>query len=228
MIQLYSFATPNGQKIHIALEELELPYTAHCVDITRGEQFDPEFLAVSPNNKIPAILDEDGPDGAPIAVFESGAILIYLADKTGRLMPSDPRGRSQVLQWLMFQMASVGPMLGQAHHFRQYAPLHIDYAVDRYTKEARRIYRVLDRQLEGREWVSGDYSIADIAIFPWILPETQGQHIEDFPHLAAWLERMRERPSVQRGFDVLKDKSVTVMDDEARDNLFGDAQYRDR
>jgi GST-like protein len=169
MIEVYSWATPNGHKVHIMLEECGLPYRAVPVDIGRGDQFQADFLAISPNNKIPAIVDPDGPDGQPMSLFESGAILLYLAGKTGRFLPADTRGRYQVLQWLMFQMGSVGPMLGQAHHFRIYAPEKLPYAIDRYTNEARRLYGVMNRQLAGHRYIAGaDYSIADIAIFPWL------------------------------------------------------------
>ena len=169
MIEVYSWATPNGHKVHIMLEECALPYRVHPIDIGAGEQFDPSFLSISPNNKIPAIVDSDGPDGQPISIFESGAILLYLAGKTGRLMPESVRGRYEVLQWLMFQMGGVGPMLGQAHHFRIYAPEKIGYAIDRYTNEAKRLYGVMDRQLAKHKYIAGsEYSISDIAVFPWL------------------------------------------------------------
>ncbi len=176
MIELYTSATPNGQKIHIMLEETALPYRLHWVDLRKGEQFDPEFLKISPNNKIPVILDRDGPGGEPFSVFESGAILIYLAEKTGKFLPAEPRARTRVLEWLMFQVGGVGPMLGQAHHFRAYAREKIPYAIERYTNEGARIYRVLDKRLSEQEYLAGDYSIADMAVFPWIrLHERQGQ-----------------------------------------------------
>jgi GSH-dependent disulfide-bond oxidoreductase len=186
MIDLYTWPTPNGYKVSILLEELGLPYRVVPVDIGRGEQLSPGFLEISPNNKIPAIVDHDGPGGEPLALFESGAILLYLADKTGRLVPEDARGRWSVVQWLMFQMGTVGPMLGQTHHFRGYAPERIPYAVDRYTNEASRIYNVIDRRLERSPWLAGeDYTIADIATWPWLRTwERQGQRLEDFPHLA--------------------------------------------
>ena len=169
MIEVYSWATPNGHKVHIMLEECGLPYRAIAVDIGAGDQFKPEFLAISPNNKIPAIVDSDGPDGKPISVFESGAILLYLAGKTGMLLPADVRGKYDVLEWLMFQMGGVGPMLGQAHHFRIYAPEKIEYAVDRYTNEAKRLYGVMNKRLAKSKYIAGPaYSIADIAIFPWL------------------------------------------------------------
>ena len=170
MIDLFFWTTPNGYKVTIMLAEVGLPYRVVPIDITAGDQFKPEFLAISPNNKIPAIVDDDGPDAEPIAVFESGAILLYLAEKTGRFLPSSARARMEVIQWLMFQMGGVGPMLGQAHHFRRYAPEQIAYAVDRYTNEAARLYRVIDRRLADHEYLAGEYSIADIATFPWIRP----------------------------------------------------------
>lgn len=227
MIDLYSWATPNGHKVHIMLEELGLPYRVHAVDIGQGDQFAPAFLAISPNNKIPAIVDPDGPDGRPIAIFESGAILLYLAEKTGRLLPREPRGRYEVVQWLMFQMGTVGPMLGQTHHFRHYAPRKIRYAIERYTNEAMRIYGIIDRRLEGREWLAGDYSIADIATFPWLRSwERQGQNIDDFPSLKRWFETIAARPAVQRGVEVLADQARRPLDKRAREVLFGATQYQ--
>jgi GST-like protein len=228
MIDLFSWSTPNGRKLHIALEELGLPYAVHAVDINAGEQFRPEFLAISPNNKIPAMIDQDGPGGKPIAVFESGAMLIYLAEKTGRLMPSDARGRYEVMQWLMFQMGTVGPMLGQANHFRLYAKEKIAYAIERYTNEAARIYGVLDDRLEDRDYVAGDYSIADIAIFPWLrVPANQGQNLDDFPNLKRWFETIARRPAVERGVAVLVDKARSgPLDERAREVLYGATQYK--
>jgi len=230
MIDLYSWPTPNGHKVHILLEELALPYRVHPIDITRGEQFGDEFLAISPNNKIPAIVDPDGPGGEPISVFESGAILWYLAEKSGRLLPAEPRARVAVLEWLMFQMGGVGPMLGQAHHFRDYAPEPLPYAIERYTREAARLYGVLDRRLTGREFVAGEYSIADIAIFPWLRShKRQGVRIEEFPNVARWLERIAARPAVQRGLEVLRDRRRTLPIGEAeREVLFGATQYQRR
>ena len=230
MIDLYSWATPNGHKIHILLEELALPYTVHPVDIGRGEQFTPEFLAISPNNKIPAIVDRDGPDGRPIALFESGAILIYLAEKTGRFLPADPRGRYATLQWLMWQMGSIGPMLGQAHHFRQYAPEKLPYAIERYTNEARRLYGVLDRRLAAQRYLAGDdYTIADIATFPWCRSAAnQGVDWADFPHARRWFDAVAARPAVQRGVAVLADRRAATMDATAREQLFGATQYQRR
>ena len=206
MIDVYSWPTPNGHKVHIMLEECGLPYRAHPIDIGKGDQFKPAFLAISPNNKIPALIDSDGPDGQPMSVFESGAILLYLAGKTGRFLPADTRGKYEVLQWLMFQMGGVGPMLGQAHHFRIYAPEKIDYAVTRYTNEARRLYGVMDRQIErtGAYIAGGDYSIADIAIFPWLRSwQNQGVDWADYPALKGWFDRIAQRPAVQRGVQVL-------------------------
>lgn len=228
MIDLYTWPTPNGQKIHIALEELGLEYRVHAINIGKGDQFQPEFLRISPNNKIPAIIDQAGPGGEPIALFESGAILLYLAEKTGRLQPADPRGRYQMLQWLMFQMGGVGPMLGQAHHFRIYAPEKIRYAIDRYTREAERLYGVMDKRLAESEYLAGEYSIADIACYPWIRPERQGQNIDDFPNLKRWMEAIAARPAVQRGMAILADARPPQMDEEAKKNLFGDRQYQRR
>lgn len=230
MIELYTWTTPNGHKIHIALEELELPYNAHAVDIGAGDQFKPEFLKISPNNKIPAMVDTEGPGGKPYAVFESGAMLMYLAEKTGKLMPADMAGRYEVVQWLMFQMASIGPMLGQVHHFRAYAPEKIPYAINRYTNEAKRLYGVMDKRLEGREWFTAEYSIADIAIFPWLRSwERQGVVLDDYPNVKRWFEAMNARPAVQRGLKVLKDKERTgPMDEKQKEILFGATQYQRR
>jgi GST-like protein len=230
MIDVYSWPTPNGHKVHIMLEECGLPYQAHPINIGQGDQFKPEFLAISPNNKIPAIVDPDGPDGAPISVFESGAILVYLADKTGRLMPTEPRARYATLQWLMFQMGGVGPMLGQAHHFRLYAPEKIAYGIDRYTNEAKRLYGVMDKQVSRHAYMAGDdYTIADIAIFPWLRSaENQGVDWADYPALKAWFDRIAERPAVQRGVAVLADLRKPVSGDKERDILFGKQQYAKR
>ena len=197
MIDLYSWATPNGQKISIALEELELAYRLHLVNIAAGEQFAPHFLAFSPNNRIPAIIDHDGPDGQSISLFESGAILFYLAEKTGQLMPHDPRGRADVMQWLMWQMGGFGPMLGQAHHFTLHAREHSAYGKKRYYKEARRLYSVLDRRLAAHEFVAGqDISIADIAIFPWTRTVwRQGVDLNDYPHVVRWRRMLINRPA---------------------------------
>jgi len=202
-IELYTWSTPNGRKASIALEELGLAYRVHPIDIGKDEQFAPEFLKISPNNKIPAIVDPQGPDGEPIPVFESGAILIYLAEKTGRLMPQDPRARYTALQWLMWQMGGFGPMLGQAHHFRRFAKEQIPYAIERYTNETRRLYGVLDKRLKETDYVAGDYSIADIAIFPWAARhEWQGIDLADFPALKRWYDAIAARPAVQKGMAV--------------------------
>jgi GSH-dependent disulfide-bond oxidoreductase len=227
MIDVHSWATPNGHKVHIMLEECALPYRAIPVNIGAGEQFAPEFLAISPNNKIPAITDPDGPDGRPISLFESGAILVYLASKTGKFLPAADRGRYEVLQWLMFQMGTVGPMLGQTNHFRQYAPERIPYAIERYSNEARRIYAVIDKRLSQSEWLGcREYSIADIATFPWLRSwQNQGIVLDDYTHLKAWFEKIAERPAVQRGVKVLADLRRPLMDDKAREMLFGKTQY---
>jgi GST-like protein len=230
MIEVYSWATPNGHKVHIMLEECGLPYRAHPVDIGAGDQFAPDFLAISPNNKIPAITDPDGPDGRPISLFESGAILLYLAGKTGRFLPTSTRGRYEALQWLMFQMGGVGPMLGQAHHFRLYAPEKLPYAIERYTQEARRLYGVMDRQIARHRYIAGDeYGIADIAVFPWLRSwKNQGIDWDDHPHLKGWFDEVGARPAVQRGVQVLADLRKPLTDDRARDTLFGKRQYQRR
>jgi len=230
MIDVYSWATPNGHKVHILLEELGLPYQVHPVDIGAGDQFKPEFLRISPNNKVPALVDSDGPDGKPIALFESGAILIYLAEKYNRFVPADPRERYEMLQWLMFQMAGIGPMLGQVHHFRIYAPEPVPYAIDRYTKEAKRLYGVLDRRLAEHQWVGcNEYSIADMAIWPWLRSwKNQGIEMTDFPNVAAWFEKIDQREAVQRGVKVLTELRKPLLDETARRNLFGDQQYARR
>ena len=228
MIEVYSWATPNGHKVHIMLEECALPYKVVAVDIGIGDQFKPEFLAISPNNKIPAIVDSDGPDGKPISLFESGAILLYLAGKSGRFLPADTRGKYNVMQWLMFQMGSVGPLLGQAHHFRVYAPEKIGYAIDRYTNEAKRLYRVMNDQLAKSRYIAGpEYSIADIAIFPWLRSwKNQGIDWSEFPHLKGWFDEMAARPAVMRGVEVLADRRRPITDDKARSVLFGAEQYQ--
>jgi GSH-dependent disulfide-bond oxidoreductase len=203
MIDLYTWTTPNGFKVSIALEELGLPYTVHPVHIGAGEQFKAEFLAFSPNNKIPAIVDHDGPSGRPFPIFESGAILLYLAEKAGALLPKEPEARWVAVQWLMFQMGGIGPMLGQTHHFRSYAPEKIPYAIDRYTNEAKRLYGVLDKRLAQVPFLAGDYSIADIATFPWLRnPEGQGVDLAQYPHVARWREAIAARPAVVRGLAV--------------------------
>ena len=203
MIDLYTFGTPNGRKASIMLEEVGLPYTVHKVDITKDEQFDPAFLAINPNNKIPAIVDQDGPGGQPFALFESGAILIYLAEKTGKLLPADPRGRATAIQWLMFQMGGFGPMLGQAHHFNRFAPEQVPYAIKRFTDEANRLYGVLDKRLGESEFVAGDYSIADVALYPWVTRwEWQGIDLDAYPNVKRWMATVGARPAVQRGMAV--------------------------
>lgn len=229
-IEVYSWPTPNGHKVHIMLEECGLPYEAIPVNIGTGEQFRPAFLEISPNNKIPALVDPDGPDGQPISLFESGAILVYLAAKTGRFLPQGDRARFEVLQWLMFQMGGVGPMLGQAHHFRLYAPEKIPYAIDRYTNEARRLYGVIDKRLAKSKWLGGaEYSIADIATFPWLRSwQNQGIVLEDYPHLKRWFDTIAERPAVQRGVKVLADLRKPITDDKSREILFGATQYQRR
>ncbi|NDZ14803.1 glutathione S-transferase [Variovorax sp. WS11] len=234
MIDLYFWSTPNGYKVSILLEELGVPYRVIPVHIGKGEQFQPEFLAISPNNKIPAIVDPHGPDGEPIALFESGAIMMYLAEKAGAagesFLPAGVRQRCEVIQWLMFQMGGVGPMLGQAHHFRKYAPETIPYAVDRYTNEATRLYRVIDKRLSEAAFLGGAaYSIADMATYPWLRAyKWQGQDIEDYPHLKRWYLEVRGRPAVQRGLAVLEekvDRSGAKPDGERWNNLFGSAQF---
>ena len=230
MIEVHSWATPNGHKVHIMLEECGLPYRAIPVNIGAGDQFEPDFLAISPNNKIPAIVDPDGPDGQPISMFESGAILLYLASKTGLFLPTDTRGRFQVLEWLMFQMGSIGPMLGQAHHFRIYAPEKIGYAIERYTNEARRLYGVMDRRLAKTRYIAGpEYSIADIAIFPWLRSwKNQGIDWSEFPHLKGWFDEIAGRPAVQRGVEVLAGLRKPLAGDREREVLFGAMQYERR
>jgi GSH-dependent disulfide-bond oxidoreductase len=230
VIDLYTWPTPNGIKIHIMLEETGLPYRVHGIDITTGAQFDPEFLKVSPNNKIPAILDAEGPEGRPFALFESGAILVYLAEKAhSPLLPTLPERRYQTLQWLMFQMAGVGPMLGQANFFRKYCPVEVPYALERYTREAGRLYKVMDRHLAGHEYLADDYSIADIAVWPWIVPYFQGVELTDFPHLSRWFHTIAARPAVARGNAVLADRQTPAaeikMDAAAKDLLYGSGQY---
>jgi GSH-dependent disulfide-bond oxidoreductase len=225
MIDLYSWPTPNGQKVHIMLEECALAYQVHPIDIGAGDQFSAEFLAISPNNKIPAITDSEGPDAQPISLFESGAILIYLAGKTGQLLPASVRDRYVALQWLMFQVGHIGPMLGQAHHFRQYAPERIEYAVDRYTREASRLYGVMDRRLADAEYFAGSYSIADIANYPWTRSyENQGVDLAQFPNVQRWQRALADRPAVQRGLAVLKERRRSLLDDRSRENLFGATQ----
>ncbi|MCA3241818.1 MAG: glutathione S-transferase N-terminal domain-containing protein [Rubrivivax sp.] len=230
MIEVYSWPTPNGHKVHIMLEECGLPYRVHPVDIGSGAQFAPEFLAISPNNKIPAITDPDGPDGEPISLFESGAILLYLAGKTGRFLPAGTAAKYEVLQWLMFQMGGVGPMLGQAHHFRIYAPEKIPYAVDRYTNEAKRLYGVMNKRLARSKYLGGaEYSVADMAVYPWLRSwKNQGIDWNDHPHLRGWFDEIGARPAVQRGCEVLASARKPLVDDKAREALFGSQQYQKR
>lgn len=199
MIDLYTFTTPNGRKASIMLEEVELPYDVHVIDITKNDQFTPEYIAINPNSKIPAIVDQD----TGITVFESGAILIYLAEKTGKLLPTDQKQRFQVLEWLMLQMGSVGPMFGQLNHFKKFAPEKIPYAIERYEKETLRLYGVLDKQLADNEYLCGDYSIADIATYPWVaVYDFQGLTLDNHPNLKRWVEIVQQRPAVQRGMNV--------------------------
>lgn len=234
MINVYSWPTPNGHKVHIMLEECGLrlgrDWLAHPINIGQGDQFKPEFLKISPNNKIPALVDPHGPDGKPISLFESGAILLYLASKTGKLLPKSDRAKFEVLQWLMFQMGGVGPMLGQAHHFRIYAPEKIDYAYNRYTNEAKRLYGVMDKRLQESKFIGGNsYTIADIAIFPWLRSwQNQGIDWEDYPHLKAWFDLIAARSAVQRGVQVLANLRQPLKDDKAKDVLFGAGQYQKR
>lgn len=234
MIQVYSWPTPNGHKVHIMLEECGLrlgrDWKAIPVNIGAGEQFTPEFLKISPNNKIPAIVDPHGPDGKPISLFESGAILLYLAAKTGKFLPRSDRAKYEVLQWLMFQMGSVGPMLGQTHHFRQYAPEKIEYAINRYTNETRRLYGVMNKQLATHKFMAGNqYSITDIAIFPWVRSwKNQGIDWDEFPHLKAWFDKISNRPAVKRGVEVLASLRKPITGDKEREVLFGKTQYEKR
>ncbi|MDC6170409.1 glutathione binding-like protein [Paucibacter sp. XJ19-41] len=228
MIEVYSWPTPNGHKVHIMLEECDLPYKVIPVDIGAGAQFEPGFLSISPNNKSPAIVDPDGPEGKPISLFESGAILLYLAGKTGRLLPSGTAAKYEVLQWLMFQMGGVGPMLGQAHHFRIYAPEKIDYSINRYSNEAKRLYGVINKRLAASTYLGGpEYSIADIATFPWLRSwKNQGVELGDYPHLKGWFDEISARPAVQRGVEVLSQQRKPLVTDQAREVLFGATQYK--
>lgn len=223
MLDLYFWPTPNGHKITIFMEEAGLPYRVLPVDIGRGEQFDPDFLRISPNNKMPALVDHAPADGgAPLAVFESGAILLYLAEKERRFIAQDLRGRTEMLQWLFWQMGGLGPMAGQNHHFRLYAPERIPYATERYERETSRLYAVVDRRLAGREWVADDYSIADMAIYPWIVPyEKQGQNLDDYPELQRWFTAMAARPAVQRAYARQTEPARSGFDENERRILFG-------
>ena len=224
MIDVYYWTTPNGHKITIFVEEAAIPYKIVPVNIGAGDQFQPDFLKIAPNNRMPAIIDHAPADaGAAISVFESGAILQYLAEKTGKFLPVDIRGRTEVMQWLYWQMAGLGPMAGQNHHFVQYAPEHIPYAVERYVKETNRLYGVLNKRLADREFVADTYSIADMAIYPWIVPyERQGQKLENFPHLKRWFETIQARPAVQRAYQVAQEiNERPVVSDASRSILFG-------
>lgn len=227
MIDVYFWRTPNCSKITIFCEEAALPYRIIPVNIGTGDQHAAEFRAINPNAKVPAIIDHDGPDGQPFTLFESGAILLYLAEKTGRFIPSHPRQRYEVVQWLMFQMGGFGPMLGQAHHFRMYAPERIAYAVQRYTSEASRLYGVLDGRLRDSEFVAGEYSIADMALVPWVMPyRRQGQDLVDFPHVRRWFEALKARPAIVRGLNIgkeLQQSDPFKIDDKTRHVLFGSA-----
>jgi GSH-dependent disulfide-bond oxidoreductase len=223
MIDLYYWTTPNGHKITMFLEEVGLPYQLHGINIGKGDQFQPEFLKIAPNNRIPAIVDRAPTDGGePISIFESGAILLYLADKVGQLIPQDIRGRTEVLQWLFWQMGGLGPMAGQNHHFSQYAPEKIPYAIDRYVKETGRLYAVLDKRLSDRDYVAGDYSIADIAAYPWIVPyERQSQNLADFPHLQRWFHAIQSRPATIRAYERATEfQTQQISPEQARELLF--------
>jgi len=229
MIELHYWPTPNGHKITIFLEEVGLPYRLHPVNIGKGDQFNPDFLKFAPNNRIPAIRDLNPADGgAPHSVFESGAILVYLAQKTGKFLPDEMRARSRVMEWLFWQMGGLGPMAGQNHHFNQYAPEKIPYAMERYTKETNRLYGVLDRQLAQHPFVAGDYSIADMACYPWIVPyERQGQKLEDFPHLKRWFEAMAKRPAVIRAYEKGEGLRKEGLSEDEKKILFGQSAKRD-
>ncbi len=224
-IDLYYWATPNGWKISIMLEECALPYRVHFVNIGKGDQFKPDFLKIAPNNRMPAIVDPNGPGGKPISVFESGAILQYLGRKTSRFYPKGERKRVEVEEWLFWQMAGLGPMAGQAHHFRLYAPEQIPYAIERYTNECRRLYGVLEKRLEGRDYICGDYSIADMACVGWTRPwERQGQDPNEFPNVKAWLARVMARPAVVRGMEIKPDPSAVI--DATKDKAAFDLLFR--
>jgi len=225
MIELSYWTTPNGHKVTIFLEEAGLPYKITPINISKGEQFGPEFLAIAPNNRMPAIIDRAPKDGgAPISIFESGAILLYLAEKTGKFLSSDLRVRVETLEWLFWQVAGLGPMAGQNHHFNQYAAEKITYAIDRYVKETNRLYGVLNKRLEDRPFVAGDYSIADMAAYPWIVPyERQNQNLDDFPHLKRWFEAIKARPATERAYARAQEINPARqgLDDEAKKILFG-------
>jgi len=224
MIDLYYWTTPNGHKLTIFLEEAALAYTLRPINISKGDQFAPAFLAIAPNNRIPAIVDHQPADGgAPLPMFESGAILYYLADKIGRFIPQQKRARWDCLQWLFWQMAGLGPMAGQNHHFALYAPEKLPYAIDRYVKETGRLYGVLNKRLADREFIAGEYSIADMASYPWVLPERQGQDMADFPHLQRWKDTIAVRPAVQRAYAIAQEVNTqpSISDDKSRQVLFG-------
>lgn len=232
-IQLYYWPTPNGWKVSIMLEECGLPYETNWININKGEQFEPSFLAISPNNRMPAITDPDGPDNAPISLFESGAILRYLGEKTGLFYPSQPRERYRVDQWLFWQMGGLGPMAGQAHHFRHYAPRKISYAIKRYTDEVNRLYGVMNRQLKDHDYLAGDYSIADMACYGWVVPyKRQGQDLDEFPYLRSWFERIKARPAAEKGSALGRELREEVRkiagDAEIRAVLFNQRAWSDR
>jgi GST-like protein len=235
MIDLYSWTTPNGRKVHIMLAETGLDYRPHAIDIRAGDQFTPEFLKISPNNKIPAIVDQDGPGGKPMALFESGAILYYLAEKTGQFLPPEGEPRYRVMEWLMFQMGGVGPMFGQANHFLVYAAEKfekdkIEYGQNRYSKETNRLYCVMDKRLERNEFIAGgDYSIADMAIYPWCRnPERRGVDADDYPNVKRWFDQIEARPGVVKGNEILEGVPRAEMDEKAWNLMFGEAQYEKR
>ena len=230
MIELYAWPTPNAHKVSIMLEECALAYEVIAVDITRGDQFRPDFLKISPNNRMPAIVDRDGPEGRPVSVFESGAILIYLAEKCGRFLPPGGNARYAVLEWLMFQMANLGPVCGQAHHFRDAAAEKIPYAIDRFTNEAGRLYAVMDRRLAEADYLAGAYSIADMACWPWVrLHRYHGQDWAPYPNVKRWFDAISARPAVQRGMKLLEEhRGRAALDEKQRDILFGETQYRRR
>lgn len=229
MIDLYYWPTPNGHKITIFCEEAGVEYRTIPVNIRKGEQFQPSFLKISPNNRMPAIVDTEGPGGTPIAIFESGAILLYLAEKTGQLMPTDIRARYNVIQWLMFQMAGIGPMMGQMGHFKNAAPEKLPYAIDRYTNETWRLLGVMDRRLAEAEYLGGDYSIADIACYPWVrISEREPEKLTSLPNLRRWLSAIKERPAVQRGLAVMADMPQQPLTEEERSILYGKKQFQPR
>jgi GST-like protein len=232
MIELYFWPTPNGHKASIMLEEVGLEYQLHTVNILKGDQFEPEFLAINPNNRIPAIVDRDGPGGKPFPLFESGAILMYLAEKTGKFWPADVRKRYRVVQWLMFQMANVGPKFGERGHYKGYAPEPYPYSIDRYFNETMRLYGVMDERLAARDFLAGEYSIADIAVFPWTIPKVRELHdvdIDEFPNVKRWFNTINARPAVQRGLALLADQmKIGDPTDETREMFFGNTQYKRR